>query len=68
MYAAEIVNTMTNLLFMYLAFRGLYNCHSQGHDSIFSVAFVGYFLVGLGSSLFHATLKCECLACAADPS
>ncbi|KAK5006584.1 hypothetical protein LTR28_006324 [Elasticomyces elasticus] len=57
-YAAEIVNTLTNLLFQFLAFKGIFNCLRHGHDTIFLVTFVGYFLVGTGSFLFHATLKC----------
>ncbi|KAI9851657.1 MAG: hypothetical protein M1838_003126 [Thelocarpon superellum] len=56
-YSAEIVNTLTNLLFMFLSFKGLRNCYVHQHDTIFSVAFVGYFLVGLGSFFFHTTLK-----------
>ncbi|KAL8672899.1 MAG: hypothetical protein Q9168_002653 [Polycauliona sp. 1 TL-2023] len=56
-YAAEIVNTLTNLIFVLLAFRGIRDCRRHGHDTVFLVAFVGYLLVGTGSSLFHATLK-----------
>ncbi|EMD01248.1 hypothetical protein BAUCODRAFT_29697 [Baudoinia panamericana UAMH 10762] len=56
-YAAEIVNTLTNLIFPYLAIKGCFNCYSQGHDRVFFVAFVGYLIVGLGSFAFHATLK-----------
>jgi len=56
-YAAEIVNTMTNLLFLYLGVRGIVNCITQGHDRIFLVTFCGYLLVGTGSFLFHSTLK-----------
>lgn len=57
-YAAEIINTLTNLLFMYLAAKGIHNCIRNGHDTVFLVAFIGYLLVGTGSFLFHATLKC----------
>jgi hypothetical protein len=57
-YAAEIINTLTNLLFMYLATKGIHNCIKNGHDTVFLVAFIGYLLVGSGSFLFHATLKC----------
>ncbi|XPS75050.1 alkaline ceramidase ydc1 [Ascochyta lentis] len=56
-YAAEIINTLTNLLFMYLASKGIRNCLKHGHDTVFLVAFIGYVLVGTGSFLFHATLK-----------
>ena len=59
-YAAEIINTLTNLMFMYLASKGIRNCLKHGHDTIFLIAFIGYVLVGTGSFFFHATLKCEC--------
>lgn len=58
-YSAEIINTLTNLLFMYLAAKGIRSCLKHGHDTVFLVAFFGYLLVGTGSFLFHATLKCK---------
>ena len=60
-YSAEIVNTLTNLLFVWLAFRGINNCIQNGHDRIFLVTFIGYLVVGTGSFLFHSTLKCQYL-------
>ncbi|EGD86661.1 hypothetical protein H112_05167 [Trichophyton rubrum D6] len=56
-YAAEIVNAFTNILFLYLGVKGIRSCRKNGHDAIFQVAFLGYLLVGLGSFLFHSTLK-----------
>ena len=56
-YSAEIINTLTNLLFIYLAYFGIRSCRSNGHDTVFSVAYFGYFLVGIGSFMFHTTLK-----------
>jgi len=56
-YSAEIVNTLTNLLFIYLAYRGISNCLQQGHERIFLLTFVGYLIVGSGSFAFHTTLK-----------
>ncbi|KAL6708444.1 alkaline ceramidase ydc1 [Coniothyrium glycines] len=56
-YSAEIINTITNFLFMYLATKGIRNCLKHGHDTVFLVAFIGYLLTGTGSFLFHATLK-----------
>ncbi|GKZ29043.1 hypothetical protein AbraIFM66950_002779 [Aspergillus brasiliensis] len=58
-YSAEIVNTLTNLLFMALGIKGFLSCRRNGHDSIFQVAYLGYLLVGTGSFLFHSTLKCK---------
>jgi hypothetical protein len=57
-YSAEIVNTLTNVLFMYLAFKGIRSCLVNGHDTVYLVVFLGYLLVGTGSFLFHTTLKC----------
>ncbi|GIK03137.1 hypothetical protein Aspvir_007206 [Aspergillus viridinutans] len=56
-YSAEIVNSLTNLLFMWLGFKGIRSCRRYGHDTIFQVAFYGYLVVGTGSFLFHSTLK-----------
>lgn len=58
-YSAEIVNAMTNLLFMWLGIKGIISCRRNRHDQIFLVAFCGYLLVGTGSFLFHSTLKCK---------
>jgi dihydroceramidase len=58
-YAAEIVNTLTNVFFISLAFKGMYNCWKNGHDTVFLIAFFGYLIVGSGSFAFHATLKCR---------
>jgi hypothetical protein len=58
-YAAEIINSFTNLAFVYLAYRGIANCIRNGHDTVFLVGFVSYLVIGVGSFLFHATLKCR---------
>ena len=58
-YSAEIVNTLTNLLFVVLALKGVLNCYREGHDKIFLITFGGYAAVGTGSFLFHSTLKCK---------
>lgn len=49
----------TNIWFMYLSAKGIRNCITEGHDTVFLVSFIGYLLVGSGSFLFHATLKCR---------
>ena len=49
---------MTNLLFIWLAYKGLVSCYQHGHDCVFAVAYAGYLAVGFGSLSFHATLKC----------
>lgn len=40
-YSAEIVNTLTNLLFIGLGIKGIRNCLKYEHDSVFLVAFIG---------------------------
>lgn len=57
-YCAEFVNTLTNVLFITLAIKGMYNCWEHGHDRVFFIAFLGYLIVGSGSFAFHLTLKC----------
>ena len=52
-YAAEIVNTLSNLLFLYLGIRGILNCVRNDHDTVFLVAFIGYVCVGCGSFAFR---------------
>jgi dihydroceramidase len=44
-------------MFIYLSYKGVRSCWKHGHDTVFSVAYFGYFLVGFGSFMFHATLK-----------
>lgn len=56
---AEFINTLTNLIFMWLGIKGIRNSLSQGWDRVYLVSFIGYFIVGTGSFLFHASLKCE---------
>ncbi|KAL7820514.1 ceramidase [Trichoderma aethiopicum] len=56
-YCAELCNTVTNGIFMWLGIRGVVNCLQQKHPSIFLISYLGYMVVGLGSILFHTTLK-----------
>ncbi|KAI0548623.1 alkaline dihydroceramidase [Xylaria curta] len=56
-YCAEVCNTVTNILFLWLGVRGIKGCIKYSHPSIFFVTFIGYIIVGCGSTLFHATLK-----------
>lgn len=58
-YSAEIVNTLTNLAFVYLAYKGISSCIKYAHDQVFLVAFLTYLCIGLGSICFHSTLKCK---------
>ncbi|KAK6865817.1 hypothetical protein PG990_004744 [Apiospora arundinis] len=56
-YVAEVCNTLTNALFIWLGYKGLRDCFKYSHPWIFLVAFMGYSVVGMGSTFFHATLK-----------
>ncbi|KAL2266574.1 hypothetical protein VTJ83DRAFT_5926 [Remersonia thermophila] len=58
-YCAEVVNTLTNLVFMWLGLKGLRDVISFGHSRVFILVFLGYMVVGLGSMAFHTTLKYE---------
>ncbi|OLN92899.1 Alkaline ceramidase 3 [Colletotrichum chlorophyti] len=56
-YCAEVCNAFTNLLFLWLGLKGVHNCISEGHPRIFLIAYLGYLIVGLGSTAFHTSLK-----------
>ncbi|KAL2068082.1 hypothetical protein VTL71DRAFT_16180 [Oculimacula yallundae] len=56
-YSAEIVNSITNLIFVFLAYKGISSCLRYGHDSVFLLGFISYLVIGLGSVCFHTTLK-----------
>ncbi|EJT81298.1 hypothetical protein GGTG_01281 [Gaeumannomyces tritici R3-111a-1] len=56
-YIAEFVNTFSNLIFMWLGAKGIWNCVTYGHSRVLTFGFIGYIIVGLGSMAFHATLK-----------
>ncbi|KAK7951908.1 alkaline ceramidase-like protein [Apiospora aurea] len=49
--------TLTNALFIWLGYKGIRDCIKYSHPWIFFVAFMGYTVVGMGSTFFHATLK-----------
>lgn len=56
-YIAEPVNTFTNLLFVYLSIRGAIDAKRAQLLDRFFWCQLGITLVGVGSFLFHATLK-----------
>lgn len=58
-----LIQSKTNLWFMYLSAKGIRNCLKNGHEIVFLVSYIGYLLVGCGSFLFHASLKCMFLPC-----
>ncbi|GAB1311365.1 alkaline ceramidase ydc1 [Madurella fahalii] len=58
-YCAEAVNTLTNFIFLWLGVKGLRNVFEYSHSPVFILAYLGYIVVGLGSTAFHTTLKYE---------
>jgi len=58
-YIAEAINTVTNAAFVYLAFYALRNCFRNKLEQRFILSSCGFMLVGIGSWLFHMTLKYE---------
>ncbi|KAI8957055.1 putative alkaline phytoceramidase [Daldinia sp. FL1419] len=56
-YCAEVCNTLTNALFIWLGYKGIRGCIKYSHPLIFIITFAGYLVVGLGSTFFHASLK-----------
>lgn len=50
-------NATSNFFFMYIALKGAYDAYRARIPSRFVMLYVWVFIVGLGSLLFHATLK-----------
>ncbi|KAH9883719.1 ceramidase [Xylariomycetidae sp. FL2044] len=51
-YVAELCNTLTNALFIWLGTKGLIDCKKNNHPQVFFVTFIGYMV-----TFFHASLK-----------
>jgi dihydroceramidase len=58
-YSAEIVNTFTNLMFVFLAYKGISSCIRYRHERVFLIGFLSYLSIGVGSMFFHSSLKCK---------
>lgn len=56
-YIAEMLNTTTNAFFMFLALFAVYYAIKNRLEQRFIWTSAGFFLVGLGSWLFHMTLQ-----------
>ena len=52
------MNTLTNLIFVYLGVKGIRNCLQYSPRPSLILAYLGYLTVSVGSMAFHATLKC----------
>ncbi|KAK0465540.1 ceramidase-domain-containing protein [Desarmillaria tabescens] len=55
-YVAELVNTFSNLYSIGLAVYGVLNIIRQSLPPVYTIGFIGFATVGLGSFAFHATL------------
>ncbi|MBW0515580.1 hypothetical protein O181_055295 [Austropuccinia psidii MF-1] len=58
-YIAEFANTLSNLVFVSWALFGIKKCRDEKLPLSLALCQVGIALVGIGSFLFHATLKYE---------
>ncbi|KAF8527566.1 alkaline phytoceramidase [Hysterangium stoloniferum] len=58
-YIAELANTLSNIFTVSLAVHGCQKALSQSLPPRYFASYVGFALVGLGSSAFHATLLYE---------
>lgn len=56
-YIAEFCNTTTNALFIILAALAIRNAFRYGYERRVLFTSMGFMLVGVGSWLFHMTLK-----------
>ncbi|EWC43978.1 hypothetical protein DRE_01330 [Drechslerella stenobrocha 248] len=56
-YVAEVMNVITNSVYIWLSCKGAHDVFKYDHPRIFAVCFFSYGVVGIGSILFHGTLK-----------
>lgn len=56
-YIAEALNTITNSIFILLALFAIYHAYHNHLEPRFIFTALGFLLVGVGSWLFHMTLK-----------
>ncbi|KAF3086337.1 hypothetical protein TWF569_000763 [Orbilia oligospora] len=56
-YVAEVMNVITNSLYIWLAYKGATHVFKHDHPRIFALCFISYGIIGIGSILFHGTLK-----------
>eukprot|EP00244_Chara_vulgaris_P010055 TRINITY_DN4496_c0_g1_i2.p1 TRINITY_DN4496_c0_g1~~TRINITY_DN4496_c0_g1_i2.p1 ORF type:complete len:265 (-),score=17.95 TRINITY_DN4496_c0_g1_i2:1068-1862(-) len=56
-YVAEFYNTISNLVSVLLGLLGLFSCIRQGFERRFICLYLSVIAGGIGSALFHATLR-----------
>ncbi|KAJ5041302.1 uncharacterized protein L3040_005848 [Drepanopeziza brunnea f. sp. 'multigermtubi'] len=56
-YIAELINTLTNLTYLLYAYHGIKNNANRKDAVLRNLSYLGIAAVGLGSAVFHATMK-----------
>ncbi|KAI5783568.1 ceramidase [Geopyxis carbonaria] len=59
-YIAEFINTISNVSYLWLAWHGYRQCCRNGGNNTIKLGYALLAFVGIGSIVFHATLKYEC--------
>lgn len=58
-YIAEMINSLTNLMFIFLALHHVYSTFKNKHPRLYIFVSLGFASVGIGSFMFHSTLQYE---------
>lgn len=58
-YVAEFWNTLSNFWILFFGAFGAVHAFRHQSEKYFSLTYFGLFIVGIGSFLFHCTLKWE---------
>ena len=58
-YIAEFWNTLTNLGMIIPSIYGMVHCKRQGIETAYTYSFLTLFFIGIGSWMFHMTLRYE---------
>ena len=58
-YIAEFWNTLTNLGMIMLSIYGIVHCRRQGIETKYTYSFLALLFIGIGSWMFHMTLRFE---------
>lgn len=56
---AEFWNSISNISFILLSLHGIYNCYHYGYGISLYLCYSGLLFIGVGSWMFHATLRYE---------
>ncbi|XP_028405611.1 alkaline ceramidase 3-like [Dendronephthya gigantea] len=56
-YVAEFWNTITNYFMVVPPLLAMLRCYQLGYDTRFLLSFLSFMGIGIGSTLFHATLQ-----------